>query len=125
MAKHKPIKEQVVVITGASSGIGRATAEAMAQRGASLVLAARSVEALQRAVDALTTAGIKAVAVEADVANREDVQKIAEAATGQFGCIETWVNNAGISIYGRLDEADDKASRRLFYVNFWGVVNGS
>ncbi len=124
-SKHKPIKEQVVVITGASSGIGRATAEAMAQKGASLVLAARSREALERDVQALTAAGVRALAVEADVSSREDVQKIADAAVQEFGRIDTWVNNAGVSIYGRLDEVSEEDSRRLFDVNFWGVVNGS
>ena len=123
--KHKPIKEQVVVITGASSGIGRATAEAMAQKGASLVLAARSMDALERDVQALNASGIRALAVEADVANRDDVQKIREAAVQEFGRIDTWINNAGVSIYGRLDEVSDEDSRRLFDVNFWGVVNGS
>jgi short-subunit dehydrogenase len=123
--KLKPLNEQVVVITGASSGIGRATAEAMAQKGASLVLAARSREALERDVQALTASGLQAIAVEADVSNREDIQKVAETAVAQFGRIDTWVNNAGVSIYGRLDEVSDEDSRRLFDVNFWGVVNGS
>ena len=123
--KHKPIKDQVVVITGASSGIGRATAEAMAQKGASLVLAARSVDVLARDVQALGASGVQAIAVEADVSDKDDVQKIADAAIEQFGRIDTWVNNAGVSIYGRLDEVSDEDSRRLFDVNFWGVVNGS
>ncbi|HEX3894569.1 MAG TPA: SDR family oxidoreductase [Rudaea sp.] len=123
--KHKAIKEQVVVITGASSGIGRATAEAMAQKGATLVLAARSVDALERDVNACKAAGVRAIAVEADVSKRDDMQKIAAAAIAEFGRIDTWVNNAGVSIYGRLDEVSEKDSRRLFDVNFWGVVNGS
>ena len=123
--KHKPIGEQVVVITGASSGIGRATAEAMAQKGASLVLAARSAEVLRRDVELLKAAGVRAIAVEADVADRDAVRKIADAAIAEFGRIDTWVNNAGVSIYGRLDEVSDADSRRLFDVNFWGVVNGS
>jgi short-subunit dehydrogenase len=97
----------------------------MAQKGATLVLAARSVDALERDVNACKAAGVRAIAVEADVSKRDDMQKIAAAAIAEFGRIDTWVNNAGVSIYGRLDEVSEKDSRRLFDVNFWGVVNGS
>jgi len=123
--KQKSINEQVVVITGASSGIGRATVEAFAQKGAKLVIAARSIDVLETDAQALQEQGVEAVAVEADVSNREDVAKIADAAIERFGRIDTWVNNAGVSIYGRLDEVSDEDNRRLFDVNFWGVVNGS
>ena len=97
----------------------------MAQKGASLVLAARSADVLRRDVESLKSAGVRAIAVEADVANRDDIRKIADAAIAEFGRIDTWVNNAGVSIYGRLDVVSDEDSRRLFDVNFWGVVNGS
>jgi short-subunit dehydrogenase len=63
--------------------------------------------------------------VLADVADRDQVQAIADAAMAAFGRIDTWVNNAGVSIYGRLDEVTESDSRRLFDVNFWGIVNGS
>ena len=120
----KPLHEQVIVITGASSGIGLATALAAAERGARVVLASRNGEALARAERRIGGDG-RAVHVVADVGRREDVQKIADAAFERFGGFDTWVNNAGISIYGRLEEVSEEDARRLFDTNFWGVVNGS
>ena len=123
--KLKPLDQQVIVITGASSGIGLATALAATEAGARVVLAARSENTLSEIVDNITDAGGTAIAVTADVGSRDDVERIAQAAIAQFGRIDTWVNDAGVSIYGRLDEVSDKDSRRLFDTNFWGVVYGS
>jgi short-subunit dehydrogenase len=121
----KPLDQQVVVITGASSGIGLATAEAAAEQGAKLVLSARSEETLKNVVDAINSSGGQAVFVVADVGDRRQVERIADAAISQFGRIDTWINNAGVSIYGRIDEVSEEDNRRLFDTNFWGVVNGS
>jgi short-subunit dehydrogenase len=121
----KPLNEQVMVITGASSGIGLATAEAAAEAGVKLVLAARSGETLGDIVGRLAAAGADVVHVTADVAEPEAVQEIAQAAMARFGRIDTWVNDAGVSIYGRLDEVSEEDARRLFDVDFWGVVHGS
>jgi short-subunit dehydrogenase len=121
----KPIREQVIVITGASSGIGLATAHAAASGGAKLVLAARSESTLADIVSRINAAGGDAIYVVADVADRDQVQRIADAAIEKFGRIDTWINDAGVSIYGKLDEVSDEDSRRLFDTNFWGVVNGS
>jgi short-subunit dehydrogenase len=121
----KPLSQQVIVITGASSGIGLATAAAAAAEGAKIVLAARSVHALREIAHRIQTSGGEAIAVECDVANRAEVERVAQAALERFGRIDTWVNNAGISIYGRLDEAGEADSRRVFDTNFWGVYNGS
>src|SRR4051812_11473143 len=121
----KPLNEQVIVITGASSGIGLATAQAAARQGAKLVLAARSEHTLLDIVDRIQEAGGEAVAVGCDVGNREDVERVAQTAMQRFGRVDTWINDAGISIYGRLDEVNAEDSRRLFETNFWGVVNGS
>jgi short-subunit dehydrogenase len=121
----KPVSEQVIVITGASSGIGLATAELAAEQGAKLVLAARSGETLDEVAARLSQNGAEAMAVDADVGNRSDVEQIALAAIERFGRIDTWVNNAGVAIYGRLDEVSEEDSRRLFDTNFWGVVHGS
>lgn len=121
----KPLDQQVIVITGASSGIGLATAEAAAKQGAKLVLAARSAQTLSEIVQNINAAGGQAVHVVADVADRQQVERIAETAITRFGCIDTWINDAGVSIYGRLDEVSEKDNRRLFDTNFWGVVNGS
>jgi len=124
--KLKPLNEQVLVITGASSGIGLCTAQTAAKQGANVVLAARSVRTLDEVVSKIAAAGGgRAVAVECDVADRAQVIRVAEAAISQFGRIDTWVNNAGLAIYGRLDQVTDADNRRLMDVNFWGVVNGS
>jgi short-subunit dehydrogenase len=121
----KPISEQVIVITGASSGIGLATARAAAERGAKLVLGARSQETLEGIAEELRSRGAEVIAVRADVTLRSDLEQLANRALIEFGRIDTWINNAGVSIYGRLDQVPEEDSRRLFDVNFWGVVNGS
>jgi len=121
----KPVEEQVIVITGASSGIGLATAQAAAQRGATVVLAARSIDTLERICKDIEGAGGRAIAVEVDVGRREDVERLAQTVIDRFGRIDTWINNAGVAIYGRLDQVSEEDSRRLFDTNFWGVVNGS
>lgn len=121
----KPLREQVIVITGASSGIGLATALAAADQGAKVVLAARSGETLDGIAREIMQGGGEALAVEADVGDRSQVDQIARVAIERFGRIDTWVNDAGISIYGRLDEIPDEDSRRMFDTNFWGVVYGS
>jgi short-subunit dehydrogenase len=121
----KPLNEQVIVITGASSGIGLATALRAADRGAKLVLTARSKNTLSEIIHKLRAQGDDAIFIPCDVAVREDVQRVAQAAIDYFGRIDTWVNNAGISIYSRLDEVSEADARRLFDTNFWGVFNGS
>jgi short-subunit dehydrogenase len=121
----KPLEQQVIVITGASSGIGLATAHAAAAQGARLVLAARSGDTLEQVVADLTADGCEAISVAADVSDRTQVESIAQQAIARFGRIDTWVNDAGLSIYGRLQEVSEEDSRRLFDINFWGVVNGS
>lgn len=95
----KKLEQQVIVITGASSGIGLCTARLAAKAGARLVLAARSEEALRRLCDEINQAGGRAVHVVADVSRQDDVRRIAEAATAHFGGFDTWINNAGVSIY--------------------------
>ena len=121
----KKVSEQVIVITGASSGIGLATARRAARQGARLVLASRNREALDDLVRELQAAGCQAIRVVADVGRREDVQGLAHAAIERFGGFDTWVNNAGVSIYGPIRETTLEDQRRLFETNYWGVVNGS
>ena len=123
-AELKKVKDQVIVITGASSGIGLATAEAAAKKGAKVVLAARSKQTLDEVVGRITAAGGQAVAVECDVSVRADVDRLAATAVQRFGRIDTWVNNAGLGLWGRLDETPEADARRLFDINFWGLVNG-
>jgi short-subunit dehydrogenase len=122
--KLKPLLDQVIVITGATSGIGLATARAAAKKGARLVLTARNAEALQELAEELSTqTGV--LALPCDVANAEDVQALAQAVGAQFGGFDTWVNNAGVSTYGRLEEVELEDMRRIFETNYWGVVHGS
>jgi short-subunit dehydrogenase len=121
----KPLDQQVIVITGASSGIGLTTAESAARQGAKLVLASRSGQTLDEICQRINKAGGQAIYVVADVGDREQLERIAGVALQKFGRIDTWINDAGVSIYGRLDEVSEADSRRLFDTNFWGVVNGS
>jgi short-subunit dehydrogenase len=120
-----PIAEQVMVITGASSGIGLVTAIRAAQRGAAVVLAARNAQALESAVRRIRDGGGRAIPVVADVADHGQVARIAEAAIGEFGRIDTWVNNAGVSMYGRCIDIPIDDLRRQMDVNYWGQVYGS
>jgi short-subunit dehydrogenase len=120
----KNINEQAIVITGASSGIGLATAEMAAARGACVVLAARSESELNSIVERINSRGGRAIAVECDVKNPDDVERVAEQAVQAFGRIDTWVNNAGVGMYGRLVEQSIADKRELFDVDFWGVVYG-
>jgi NAD(P)-dependent dehydrogenase (short-subunit alcohol dehydrogenase family) len=122
---RKKLSEQVVVVTGASSGIGLATARAAARRGARVVLVARDEYDLRAAADSIRAAGGRAMYVSADVADFDDVARVAERAVDAFGGIDTWVNNAGVTIYGRIGDVPLADARRLFETNYWGVVHGS
>jgi short-subunit dehydrogenase/quinol monooxygenase YgiN len=121
----KPIADQVIVITGASSGIGLATARMAAARGAKLVLAARSRDALDTLAREIIAGGGQALVVVADVAKQDDVARIAQGAIERFGGFDTWVNNAGTGMYGRLEGIPVDEMKKLFDVNLWGVVHGS
>lgn len=122
---HKPLHQQVMVITGASSGIGLATATMAASRGAKVVLVARNGEALETIATEIGASGGEAIPVVADVGRREDLQRVADLTIGRFGRIDTWVNDAGLSIFGRLEQVSDTDHQALFQTNFWGVVYGS
>jgi short-subunit dehydrogenase len=101
------------------------TAREAAKRGAKLVLAARAEDALRQLVEELNSSGGEAAYVVADVGREEDVRRIAEKAVERFGGFDTWVNNAGVSIYGKIAETAVEDMRRLFETNFWGMVYGS
>ena len=123
--KLKRLSDQVIVITGASSGIGLVTARMAANRGARVVLNARNEEALRRVTEDINASGGKASYVVGDVARLQDVQRIASEASTRFGGFDTWVNNAGVSIYGHMLDQSLEDQRRLFDTNYWGVVHGS
>jgi short-subunit dehydrogenase len=121
----KKLEDQVIVLTGASSGIGLVTARMAAKRGVKLVLAARNEDALRQLSGEINDRGGEAVAVVADVGNEEAVRDIARAAVTRFGGFDTWVNNAGAAIYGAMLDVSTEDHRQLFETNFWGVVYGS
>ncbi len=121
----KPLSRQVIVITGATSGVGLSTARAAASRGASLVLAARNEEALKAVCQDLSAKGAEVAYVAADVGREADVRAIAAVALGRFGGFDTWINNAGVDLVASLAETRLEDHQRLFETNYWGVVHGS
>src|SRR5215203_7446873 len=123
--KLKKISEQTIVITGATSGIGLTTARMAAEQGAKLVLVARNEDALRELADEINSAGGRAIYHAADVAAEYELREAANKARSEFGGFDTWVNNAGGSVYGRIMDVPTEDLRRLFDTNVWGVVNGS
>jgi short-subunit dehydrogenase len=123
--RQKQVKDQVIVITGASSGIGLATAKEAASRGARVVLNSRDPVDLARAVQEIREDGGEATMYVGDVADRSAMEGLADAAIAAYRRIDTWINNAGVSIYGEIREVRIEDARRLFDTNYWGVVNGS
>ena len=112
----------VVVITGASAGIGRATAVRFASEGAALVLAARSLERLQRLAERLEQRfAVETLVVPCDVRQREQVDALVEAAIARFGRIDVLVNNAGYGLYGRIEDTPEAAFRDVLETNVLGV----
>ncbi|WP_309246948.1 SDR family oxidoreductase, partial [Streptomyces somaliensis] len=120
------IKGLVVVVTGASSGIGRATALEFARRGASLVLAARGAEALEEvARECRAHRGARAVAQPTDVADEAAVAELARRAVREYGRIDAWVNAAAVAVLGAVEDVPADEVRRVFDVNVLGCVNGA
>ena len=121
----KPIAQQTIVITGATSGIGLATALMAAERGADLVLVARSPERLDAAAEQCRQRGATVETVAADVADQATLGLVHDRAHEAFGGFDTWVNNAGVSVYGRLTDVPVDDARQVFETNYWGTVHGS
>jgi NAD(P)-dependent dehydrogenase (short-subunit alcohol dehydrogenase family) len=120
----RSVSDQVVVIAGASSGIGRASALAFAARGAKVVCAARTARALDTLVEQITSTGGSAVSVPTDVAEPGAVEALAAAAEERFGRIDTWVNAAAVGVWGRVEDISSEEFDRVMRVNFLGHVHG-
>jgi short-subunit dehydrogenase len=120
----KPLDQQRLVITGASSGIGLATAKMAAEGGASVVLVARNEEALRQIAAEISNDG-KAVFVAADMADDDAPARIGEEARRAFGGFDTWVNDAAVTIYARLRDTSIEEHRRVFEVGYFGFVKAS
>ncbi len=116
---------KTVVITGASSGIGKAAALAFADEGANLVLIARREEPLRRAAAECESRGARALAVSADVTDEDAIEHAARAAIEAFGSIDVWINNAAVTAYGRFDHVPTAAIRKIFDTNLLGTVLGA
>lgn len=123
--KFKKLKDQVIVITGATSGIGLVTTRKAAKAGARLVLVARDESSLRALIEEIKNAGGDAAYCVADVSDEAQVREIGRVAKATFGGFDTWINNAGLAIYGQIDEISTEDHRRLFDINFWGIVYGS
>ncbi|MGI4764525.1 MAG: SDR family oxidoreductase [Janthinobacterium lividum] len=121
----KPLHQQTIVVTGASSGIGLATARMAVERGARVVLVARDEAVLVAEASRLAAKGGQAIVAVADVGDRAAVEAAAQRAIAGFGGFDTWVNVAGLTIYGKVWEVEERDHERLMRTNFWGTVNGS
>jgi len=120
--RHNIFRDKVVIVTGASSGIGRATALEFARHGSRVVLAARSAERLAELEREITAIGAEALPCVTDVANEEDCRRLIEKTVDRFGTIHILINNAGISMRALFDDVDIAVLKRLMDVNFWGTV---
>lgn len=121
----KPISQQVVVVVGASSGIGRETALKFAQRGAKVVVSARSQPGIDSLVDEIKSFTGEAIGILADVSDFNQVKAIADKAVEQYGRIDSWVHNAAVELYASFEQTTPEEFKRLIDVNLMGQVYGA
>src|ERR687883_583800 len=115
------LSNRVAAITGASSGIGLATAIALAREGAAVVLGARRRDRLDAAVRDIEAAGGRAVAIEMDVTREADNERLVESARTTFGRLDVMMCNAGFGYYGTLEETPPDVMHRMMDVNYFGT----
>lgn len=121
----KPIEQQVVVVMGASSGIGRETALRFARRGAKVVVSARNQDGLETLVREIRAAGGTATPVVADVTDFAQVKAVADEAVAQYGRLDTWAHLAGVSLYATFAESTPEEFKRVIEVNLVGQAYGA
>jgi len=121
----RKISDSVVVITGASSGIGRAAALAFAREGASVVVAARREAPLHEIVAQCENSGGRALAVPTDVTDEAAVRSLARRAVEHFGRLDVWINNAAVTLFARFDDAPIEAFRRVIETKLFGFIHGA
>ena len=121
----KPLDRQTIVITGATSGNGLAAAEEAVARDAAVVLAARNSQALEEVAVRLRSQGGRVAVCMADVADPVQVELVARTAAEQFGGFDSWVNNAAAATYGTVEQVSLDDHRRIFDVNYFGLLHGS
>eukprot|EP01114_Cavostelium_apophysatum_P013323 TRINITY_DN3201_c0_g1_i3.p1 TRINITY_DN3201_c0_g1~~TRINITY_DN3201_c0_g1_i3.p1 ORF type:complete len:215 (+),score=40.87 TRINITY_DN3201_c0_g1_i3:98-742(+) len=123
MVTLKPLSQQVVVIIGASSGIGRATALRLGKAGAKVVVASRSKPGLDSLVETIKTDGGDALAIQCDVSVRSQVENVASLTMKKYGRIDTWVNVAGVAVWSPVEKIKEEDMRRMYDINVFGVAN--
>jgi NAD(P)-dependent dehydrogenase (short-subunit alcohol dehydrogenase family) len=121
----RKVRDAVVVITGASSGIGRATALECCRRGATVVVSSRRRESLESLTDECNRSGGRAIAIQADVNDQESMERLAREAAVEFGRIDAWFNNAAVTIASRFEEAPPDVYRQVIETNLFGTINGT
>ncbi len=115
-------RDKVVIITGASSGIGEAASREFARKGSKVVMAARSLAKMAAIADEIKAGGGEASYIETDVSKEADCRRMVEFAVSRYGTVHYLINNAGISMRALFDDVDLKVLHRLMDVNFWGTV---
>ena len=123
--KLKPLNQQILVISGASSGIGLATARRAAREGAAVVMVARNEQALEQAAADIRDNGGRAAVCVADVADESWAERAGEIAQREFGGFDSWINDAAVAMYGELEKITLAEQRRVFDVGYFGTVAGS
>lgn len=123
--KRSELHDAIVVITGASSGIGRATAHAFARSGATVVLASRREPALQDTLQECERLGGRGIVVPTDVCEADQVERLCEKAVERYGRVDVWINNAAVTLFGRLEETPRDAYEKVIQTNLMGCVNGA